>query len=351
MLSWWLKGDRSRPEMDVIDLRLVRALQLAPRASFARIADAIGVHERTAARRYRRLRREGVVCVIGAVNPAVLGHHYWQVRIRCRPDVSESLAAGLAAREDVAWVGVAAAGSEVSASVRSLSPQQRELLLTRLLPRSAHVLAIEVSVVLHVFTAQGSRGWSMLENVLTPPESANLIEAETSGPESRTVHLEPPDVAMAAVVAADGRASIARLAEAAGLSQGRTTRRLDELLRTRALVIDVDLNHGALGFPVGAQFYLAVTPACLQQVGRDLAEFPEAGFVAAMSGRDNLIASVACRDLAHLYDLATARIGALEGITAMEIVPFSRVVKQGGRTPTEASQEFRIGPEGRGPRT
>jgi DNA-binding Lrp family transcriptional regulator len=55
--------------MEIDDLRLTRALQLAPRASFARLADAVGIHERTPSRRYRRLRREGVAncrpkCVI-----------------------------------------------------------------------------------------------------------------------------------------------------------------------------------------------------------------------------------------------------------------------------------------------
>jgi hypothetical protein len=49
-----------------------------------------------------------------------------------------------------------------------------------------------------------------------------------------------------------------------------------------------------------------------------------------MSGRSNLMASAACRDLAHLYEFATERAGALEGIVAMEVVPFARVIKQAG---------------------
>jgi DNA-binding Lrp family transcriptional regulator len=117
--------------VEIDDLRLTRALQLAPRASFARLADAVGIHERTAARRYRRLRREGILRIFGMVNPMAVGQQFWQVRVRCRPDASESLAAALAARDDIAWVGVTAAGSEISFSVRSLSVDRRDLLLTR----------------------------------------------------------------------------------------------------------------------------------------------------------------------------------------------------------------------------
>lgn len=318
--------------MEIDDLRLVRALQLAPRASFARIAEVIGMHERTASRRYRRLRREGILRIFGAVNPMAVGHQYWQVRVRCRPDASESLAAALAARDDIAWVGVTAAGSEVSFSVRSLSMEQRDLLLTRSLPRSAHVLDIDASVVLHVFLGLSSRGWSELEGLLTTEEVARLIENEAPEPDAIPVPLEPYDSAFFDALAADGRATTARLAAAAGISEGRAARRLATLIRTRTLVIDVDLAHEAFGFAVGAQIHFTVSPARLPEVGEALARLPEVGFVAAMSGRDNLMASVACRDLSHLYEFTTGRVGTLEGIVSMEVVPFARVVKQGGGT-------------------
>jgi DNA-binding Lrp family transcriptional regulator len=316
--------------MEIDDLRLTRALQLAPRASFARLADAVGIHERTASRRYRRLRREGVLRIFGVINPMAVGHQLWQVRVRCRPDASESLAAALAARDDIAWVGVTAAGSEVSFSVRSLSVEQRDLLLTRSLPRSAHVLDIAASVVLHVFLGLSSRGWSELDGLLTSEEVAQLADNDAPGLDVAPVQLEPYDSALFDVLAADGRATTARLAAAAGISEGRAARRLATLIRTRTLVIDVDLAHDVFGLTVGAQINLAVTPARLREVGEALARLPEVGYVAAMSGRDNLMAAVACHDLSHLYEFTTERVGALEGIVSMEVVPFTRIVKQSG---------------------
>ena len=316
--------------METDDLRLARALQLAPRASFARLAGAVGIHERTAARRYRKLRRDGILRIFGMVNPMAVGQQFWQVRVRCRPDASESLAAALAARDDIAWVGVAAAGSEVSFSVRSLSADRRDLLLTRSLPRTAQVLDIDASVVLHIFLGLSSRGWSGLDGLLTSEEAARLAGGDAPGPGVAPVQLEPCDSALFGVLAADGRATTARLAAAAGISEGRAARRLATLIRARTLVIDVDLAHDVFGFSVAAQIHFTVSPAHLREVGEALARLPEVGFVAAMSGRSNLMASAACRDLSHLYEFTTGRAGALEGIVSMEVVPFARVVKQAG---------------------
>lgn len=314
--------------MDRDDLRLIRALQLAPRASFARLGEVLGMHERTVSRRYNALRRQGIVRIFGVVNPLAVGLQLWNVRVRCRPDASESLAQALSSRPDVAWVGVDLAGAEVAFAVRTLSEESRDLLVTRTLPRSAHVLDVEASVVLHVFLGLGAHDWAGLREVLSAAETEEVVAcrpAESGG----QVTLEPHDSAILDVLAADGRATTAEMAEASGLSEGRAARRLATLLRTRTVVIDLDLAATEFGFHTRARLHLVVAPSRLHQVGEALAAFPEIGFVAATSGRDNLMASVVCRDLDHLYDLTTARIGSIEGIASMEIV-LRRIVKQSG---------------------
>jgi DNA-binding Lrp family transcriptional regulator len=311
--------------VDPDDVRLTRAVQLAPRASFARLAAALGTHERTAARRYRRLVRAGTLRVVGTVNPVAAGSQLWQVRVRCRPDGAEALATALAAQPDITWAGVTAAGSEVFFAIRSLSGEWRDHLLTRSLPRTAQVLDIDARLVLHVHRGLSPQGWSALAGALTPAESALLTPTAPGDGDAR---IEAADAAFVRVLAEDGRAGIARLAAAAGISEGRAARRLTALLDARALVIDVDLDHAAYGHPVGAHLHCTVAPAHLPAVGAAVAAFPETGFAAATSGRDNLTAAVACRDLPHLYELSTTRLAALPGLHTVEVVPFSRVLRQ-----------------------
>ncbi|MFT4081987.1 MAG: Lrp/AsnC family transcriptional regulator [Nocardioides sp.] len=312
------------------DLRIIRALQVAPRASFARIGEVLGLHERTVSRRYAALRREGVLRIHGVVNPLAVGHDLWQVRVRCRPDAAEPLATALAGRDDIAWVGITAAGSEVSFSIRSLSQERRDLLLTRSLPRTAHVLDIDAHVVLRVFLGMSAHDWSGLADRLSAEETAALGGVTALRGTRRAMELAPYDAAIFAALAADGRAGHAALATAAGISDARAARRLGALLEHQVVVIDLDLATAAFGYHVGARLHLQVAPARLNQVGQALAELPEIGFVGALSGRDNLMASATCRDLSHLYELSSGSVGTIEGITAMEVVPIMRVVKQSG---------------------
>jgi len=320
--------------MDPDDLRIVRALQLAPRASFARIGSALGLPERSVARRYRTLRRGGLIRIFATVNPATAGEHKWMVRVRCRPDSATALATALARRDDVIWMSLTSAGSEITFAMRSLSASSRETLLTRRLPRTAHVLDIDAAVLLHPFLGDDPKDWGGLAGCLTADETAELAatgarpagDEDTSGP----VPLEPPDQTLVAALAADGRASYADLAAATGMSEGRVTRRLATLLRTRTVFIDMDMCLGAFGYPLAAQLYLRVTPARLHQTGEALAAWPEVSFVAAMSGPHNLLATVVCRDLAELYTFISGRIGALDGVRSCEVAPVLRVVKQAG---------------------
>ncbi|MDT3442324.1 Lrp/AsnC family transcriptional regulator [Pseudofrankia sp. BMG5.37] len=318
---------------DPDDLRIIRALQLAPRAPFARVAAVLGLPERTVARRYRTLRRDGILRIFGIVNPVTAGEHPWMVRVQCRPDSSEALAVALARRDDIAWVVLAAAGSEVTFSIRSQSAEQRDTLLTRRLPRAAHVLNVEASVLLHAFVGHHADDWGGLAGHLTAEEAAQLQTAapsQAAPAAAGTVPLDPADDAIAAVLARDGRASYAELAAAAGISEGRATRRLAALVQSGAVFFDVDLSMSRLGFTALARLYMRVSPSRLHATGKALAHLPEVAFAAALSGPHNLVAVVVCRDLSDLYTFTTSRIGALDGVQTLEISPVFRTIKQAG---------------------
>src|ERR1700733_8117392 len=106
---------------DDLDLKIIRALQVDPRAGFSAIGEVLGVSEQTIARRFRRLRADGLLRVIALVSPRHLGQTEWIVRVTCRPGGTGALADALARRDDVSWVTLSAGGSEIDCSVRSLS--------------------------------------------------------------------------------------------------------------------------------------------------------------------------------------------------------------------------------------
>jgi DNA-binding Lrp family transcriptional regulator len=138
------------------------------------------------------------------------------------------------------------------------------------------------------------------------------------------------DERLLAALAADGRASLVDLAAAADLTPGRAARRLEALVADRVVHLDVELAPAALGFHARAYLWLRVRPAATKSVGRALARMPEVGFVAALSGRDNVHAVVHCRDLDELFEFASDRVGALSGVQIAEVSLIHRQVKQSG---------------------
>ncbi|MEU3035434.1 Lrp/AsnC family transcriptional regulator [Streptomyces griseoaurantiacus] len=320
-----------RPE----DVRIIRALQVAPRASFASIAGVLGLTESAVNRRYRRLCAEGVLRVAGVVNPGALGQSRWLVRLRCRPGGVGAIAEALARREDVNWVALSAAGYEITCAIQSRSREQREELLGRRLPRTAAVLDINAYAMLRQFLGGRGHYWAALHGVLSPEQEAALGSEGPPFAEVPVVSREPvvltaEDERICETLAMDGRASLVDLAAAADSSPGRVSRRLRTLLERRAVHIDVEIAAAALGYRARANLWLRVHPSAVKEVGRALAREPEIAFAAAVSGPYNVHAVAHCRDLDDLFEFTSDRVGSLAGLQSMEVSPVLRHLKQAG---------------------
>lgn len=309
------------------DLRIIGALQIAPREGFARLGDVLGLSEATVARRYRRLRQDGVLQVVGVVDTAALGQSEWIIRVQCRPDATKAISDALAGRDDVSWVSLNGAGSEITCALRSRSQQDREQLLTDLLPRVSSVLRIEAAVALHVFTRGCSQEWTFLHDALTDTERLALTPAPHLT-EAGEVRLQPHDEAILLALADDGRASHVSLAAAAGITPARAGRRVKALLEAGVVHLDVELSRVALGFTTRANLWLQVAPSAIRTVGKTLAHMSEVAFAAGVSGLYNMHAVVNCRSLDDLFTFVTDHVGSLEGVQHVEVSPVLRQVKQ-----------------------
>jgi DNA-binding Lrp family transcriptional regulator len=323
--------------LEGLDRSLVRALQVHPRASYAQLGEVLGISEQTAARRYGRLRREGLVRVVGAVNPRALGQTGWMVRLRCRPDGTAKVAEALAQREDVSWVTINSGGAEVQFSLRSRSQEESEDLLVRRLPKTAPVIDVAASALMRVYPAGD---WTGVREALSdeqvrllacaaPPSAGGLLAAVQPA-SAQAAALEPGDHTLLDLLAHDGRASYATLARASGLTVGRVMRRLDALQSGGVLYYDVDIAIAAIGPVVSASLWLQVPPDRLEPVGLALAQHDAVMFAAAISGDDNLVAVVMTDSLDALHGYLTSRLAGVEGISRYKLSPVMRRVKQAG---------------------
>lgn len=313
----------------VLDRQLVRGLQLYPRAPFSLLGQVLGVSEQTAARRFGRLRREGLLRVTAGVNPHALGLTTWLARVRCRPEATAAVADALARREDVSWVSIHSAGWEVVFSLRSRADADAEDLLVRLLPKTTPVLDVSAAAILHTFVGGNPADWRGWRDALTDEQAARLRpppRPSRLGP----VELSREDTPLLDLLTRDGRTSYAVLARAAGSSIGRVRRRLDSLTGAGVVYFDVDLAPAATGTKATSSLWLTVAPRHLASVGQALAGHDDVPFAAALSGPANLSATLSAIDLDDTYRFVTGTLAALDGITGYEIAPQLRRVKQSG---------------------
>jgi DNA-binding Lrp family transcriptional regulator len=328
---------------DLLDRQLVHALQLDPRAPFSRVAAVLGVSDQTVARRYSRLRTEGLIRVLGLPDPAVLGEDRWLIRVQCTPDSSPTVAQALARRDDTSWVCLNSGGTEISCVVRNLTEQEDHTLLLRTLPHTPSVVAVTALCVMHTFFGGASSLVTKWDS-LAPEQVRQLEPPPLSVVPDRPVRLDDGDRRMLGVLAQDGRAGLGELAAATGWSQSTVRRRMAELYDCGALYFDLEFDRRIFDLEARALLWLSVAPAELAATGAALAEHPEVAYAGATTGPTNLHAVVFAADMAALYTYLTTRIASLTAIRQVETSPILRQIKSAGPLARPPERARRVSP-------
>ncbi|MEV6069329.1 AsnC family transcriptional regulator [Nocardia sp. NPDC052001] len=321
--------------LDEIDRGLIHALHLDGRATFHRIGEVLGVSTQTVSRRYARLRETAGLRVVGLANPARTGTTQWLVRLTTTPPASRQLAEILAQRADTTWVMLTSGGTEIFLIVDAPETGTPELLLHDL-PRTSVITGISAHYVLHTYLG-GPTAWPGRLTVLDADQRRMLQsgnEFNIRRPAAET------DDALFAALRADGRFGLAHLATATGWSQSTVARRISELRASGALYFDVEVNDNELGVTTRALLWATIAPGQLDRVAKALAQHAELAFLAATTGKSNLIAEALCPDPASLHTYLTQRLGAFDAIHTLETTPVLATVKSTSQ-PTLAHQPAR----------
>lgn len=318
--------------IDLLDGQILNALQLSPRVSFRSIATVIGQTEQTVARRYHKLRRDGVLRVVGMQTPAHAdGDAYWVCRMHASPDRIPQLADALVRRPDVSHANVLLGWTELVCTIRAPLADNREDVLLQRLPRTTLVTALNIDLVLHRFGQPGSVHWTGYGHKLSAEQAADILaEQPDRSPPGQPAQPGAEDRPMLDALAEDGRTPHSQLAERTGWSVARVHRRLAALEASGAVVYDVDLLPERLGYHLSAMLWLTVAPRHTHRVGEHIAAHDEIAFAAATSGAKNLVAVVICRNASDLYRYLTDRLGAIEEVLTYEVSIRTQRLKQHG---------------------
>lgn len=314
--------------MDVIDQQILQSLMLDGRAPMRRIATAVGISEQTAARRYRTMHEAGVLRVLTSPTTAPADRRLWVLRMQCRPDAAATLGERLAARDDVGWVALLSGGAELLCT--STLPADAAC-GTGVLPKLSHTAAV-LSFTAHCVLQSYSGGpaeWSAFDQPLTPQAKRILLGDDVPRRRASThAVIAADDHALVDALRTDGRASVSALARILDWPTSRVGSRLQHLLETGAITVDVDVLLEHFGFDASAHLFLQVAPNRITAVCEALSTHPHTSWVAAITGSANVMAAVTCRNYNDLFAYVTEQVGPLDGVIHLEILPVLTRLKQ-----------------------
>ncbi|GAA1235113.1 AsnC family transcriptional regulator [Kitasatospora nipponensis] len=317
--------------VDELDLALVNALQLRPRAPWSLLGPTLGISPVTAARRWHRLSRAGIawVTAYGLPHPEDRGCVAY-LDLDCAPDRIGQTADQLAEDPHVMSIEHHSQGCDlvVTAAFTDLAALSRYT--TERLGRLPGVTSVRVHLAT-AFYAEGIR-WRL--DSLDPAQRSELHDDHPPGhgptPGSR-VEVREEDRELLIRLGVDGRMDQAALAAATGLAPTTARRRLERLAACDAIRFRCEIAARDAGRPILATFRADLPPERLDEVGPQLARLPEVRLCVAVTGPHNLVLSVWQRSLADVQRLETALARRFPDLRVAERRVSLRTVKRMGR--------------------
>ncbi|MFD6525562.1 MULTISPECIES: Lrp/AsnC family transcriptional regulator [unclassified Isoptericola] len=208
------------------------------------------------------------------------------------------------------------------------APSVRDAVLAAL-HTTPGILAIEAYSPLRFFVGH-QVAWQARISALTAAEISELAGA---GSVSAGAHggrrADDVDRAIIGVLADDGRATVARVAGAVGVSESNARRRLDRLRACSLVYFDVVVDERVLGYEELVLIWMQVPLDQLDELGRRVATHAPVAMATALSGNYDLLVAAACRDRDELYDYLTGDLARTIGSAPFRTSPVLELVKRG----------------------
>jgi len=284
------------PHLDDSDLDLIAALQHAPRATHSALAEALGKSEKTVSRRLRRLTHDGVMRVITEADLTRFSDSTpVHVEIECAAGATGRVLDELARRSDVRFAAITTGQSEIICELFPATRSARAHVLIDDLPAIDGVLRTRSHIVLRTYRTASEWRLDRLD-----PSIVERLSASTPRPAHGFPKPSDNEIAVAAALTDNARASAATLAHTTGLPDS-TVYRITNTLFARGLVsARVDVEPELLGYHLEVLLWLAVRPGATEELAGALIEHPNLRYVTRIAGSWQLLGQAVFVDEASL---------------------------------------------------
>ncbi|MCC3301679.1 Lrp/AsnC family transcriptional regulator [Arthrobacter sp. zg-Y895] len=311
--------------LNPLDLRIINALQVYPRAPWTQLAPILGADAATLNRRWRDLHASGTAWI------STFDTGSWEagalVEISCHSGANLRVAAALAETPEAIGVDLTAGGRDIVATIAASS---EAALWAYLLDELPLVDGIE-SVRSHPIARNVFDGSAWRVRALDAVEASRvqaLHPAAGGRGGGRNAELEREIIA---VLNQDGRATATAIGSALGESARHIRETLAQMSASGRLHQRTDLVRGASGWPVSAWYFLRVPASKLDAVATRLPHLDELRIVSHTVGPYDLIMGVWLKSLAEVQRLEQHLEVKLSGVSTADRSVVLRSVKQLGQ--------------------
>jgi len=291
-----------------LDLEIVNALQINPRADWSRVADVLELSGPTVARRWSALAGQGLAWITPSPGPRYLSAGWSAfINLSSTPEHHGALIERLCAEPAFGTVSLVSGPHDLFVDCFASSHEELMSIITGSFADLPGVTRREV-----VFVTQLYRQASDWRSGTLEPARARLM-AKGSTPPPPAYSPDKLDAALLEALARDGRAGWAELGSACGVSAQTARRRVERFLASGYITMRCDTAAAVQQNLREVSLALNVPATQVDDVGRYFAALPSCRLSAQVLGAQNLVVTFWVRDYlevqAHERELAARAPG------------------------------------------
>lgn len=287
--------------LDDLDLRVVNALQIDPRASWAQVGAVLDIDPVTASRRWARLEEAGIAWVTAYVTAPTKVGPLALVELDCGGRALDVAELVLDDPQCVS-IDIMSGGRDLLLTVTSRTLGDLSDYLLHRISALDRVRAVRTHLVARMI-AEGA-DWRLTK--LDAGQIARLTPVASPPDRPQRITMTADEQLLAELLVDDGRASTAALAAASGFSARKVRDMLRALSVSGRLTLRTEMRSETSGWPIYAWFFLRVPAASMASISQRLGSLPEIRTVLEVAGPSNVIMAVWLKELADVNRLEAA---------------------------------------------
>ncbi len=306
--------------LDQVDDSIIELLQRDGRIPVRRLAAAVGMSETAVRQRLQRLQGDGVIRVIGLVDPQALGRPLiaWFL-IRTNRD-SQDVGKRVGALSAVRWL---VRCQDVDRLVAEISCATNSELLAFVNDQLRPIEGVEsAETLIHLQTHVTEFRYSSSYMSNGRSEDVWVRGASPSRP------LDAVDRIIVDALQQDGRITFKRLGDLAGLTTASARQRYQRLVRDGILRVRAVPDPARLGMEVVALLGVTVRGSSTA-IAESMMTRPEVTLLCECAGRYDILVEVVCRDRSHFEALFHDAVRGNPSVRTVDVFRYGELIKDG----------------------